>query len=104
MTIRIINAPTASQSFYYTATNVKEVTKFNIVFHDGSTTPKRICSKVEIISLMDAPDDYDESEQFFIDLGCSKYDKIRECVVSDRSGYKKMRLSQFNELDLPNFL
>ena len=104
MTIRVINAPNASESYYYIVSNVKEVTKFNIIFHDGSRTPKKICAKVEIVSLMDAPKDYDDAEQFFLSIGCSKYNKILEREVADLGGYKKMSLNQFYELELPNYL
>lgn len=104
MTIRLINVPSASESFFRVLSNVKEVTKFNVIFHDGSSTPKRLCSKVEIVSLMDAPEDYYEAEEFYINNGCSKYCEIRERVISYTSGYKKMNSAQFNELDLPTFL
>lgn len=104
MTIKVINPPRGSESYYYIASNVKEVTQFNIIFQDGARTPKKICSKVEIVSIMDAPKDCDESDQFLIGLGCSKYDKIRERVVADYGGYKKMTMDQFDALDLPKYL
>lgn len=104
MTIRVINPPSFSESYYYIMSNVKEVTQFNIIFHDGSRTPKKICSKVEIVSLMDTPKDCDDSDQFLISIGCSKYNEIRECEVADYGGYKKMTMKQFDELDLPKWL
>ncbi len=104
MTIRVINPPRGSESYYYIMSNVKEVTQFNIVFHDGSRTPKKICSKVEIVSLMDIPRDCDGGDQFLMSIGCSKYNKIRECEVADYGGYKKMTMDQFDALDLPKYL
>ena len=73
MAIRVITAPNSSSSYYYIDSNVKEVTKFNIIYHDGSKNPKKICSKVEIVSLMDVPRDYEEAQQFYMSIGCSKY-------------------------------
>ena len=99
MTIRIINPPRGSESFYYTHSNVKSVDQFNVYFHDGSSEPKKICAKVEIISLLDRPDDVDTTD-FYMGIGCIKYDEIRECEVADLGGYKKMSMAQFEALDL----
>lgn len=104
MTIRLINAPKSSASYWCILSNVKEVTQFNVYFHDGSSTPKRVCTKVEIVSLMDAPEDYDEAERFYISIGFAEYNEIRERVCAKTSGYIKMTNDQFGALDLPKYL
>ena len=104
MTIRVIDPPRSSESYYYVCSNVKTVTQFNIIFHNGSSTPKKLCSKIEIVSLLDCPRDVDCPDDFFKSIGCSKYHKILEREVADLYGYKKMREAQFDDLDLPKYL
>jgi hypothetical protein len=79
---------------------VKAVTQFNVIFHDGSSTPKKLCAKVEIVSLLDCPRDVDCPDDFYKSIGCTKYNQILEREVADLGGYKKMRMAQFDELDL----
>lgn len=100
MTIRVINPPRASESYYYTHSNVKAVDQFNVYFHDGSSEPKKICAKVEIVSLLDYNRDVDDTDDFYKSIGCTKYNKILEREVADLGGYKKMSIAQFEALDL----
>lgn len=112
MTIRVINPPRGSESYYYIQSNVKTVDQFNIYFHDGSSTPKKLCAKVELVSVMDVPlccdchrradcpATVDCAGDFYKSIGCTTYNKILEREVSDLGGYKKMSMEQFEALDI----
>ena len=106
MTIRIINPPRSSASYWYVMSHVKEVTQFTIIFDDGGRIEKRLSAKVELLSVMDSPRDGTDAEydQFFFDIGCSEYSEIREREVVKTDGYYKMTSDQFSALDLPKFL
>ena len=104
MTIRLIHAPRSSSSYWHIESNVKEVTQTRIVYHGGGYFEKRLCTKVELLSVMDAPEDESERFSFFSELGCTKYNNIRECEVECTSGYYKMTNAQFSALDLPKHL
>lgn len=95
MTIKIIDAPNGGSCRWYVESNVKAVTKFDIVYHDGTSNPKRLCSKVELLSIMDAPKDYEEGNTFFSNLlGSPKTD-----------GYlPRMTDAKFEAIDLPTHL
>lgn len=104
MTIRLISSPRSSASYWRIASDVKEVTQFRITYHDGSYSEKRACTKVELLSVMDAPEGDADRFAFYSELGCTKYDKIRECEVVSTEGWYKMTSDQFSALDLPKYL
>ncbi len=102
MTIKIIDAPNGGSCRWYVESNVKTVTKFDIIYHDGTSNPKRICSKVEILSIMDAPKDYEASDAFFRNLlGIPESDYLKSVTC----GYlPRMTDAKFEAIDLPNHL
>lgn len=104
MTIRLINAPRSSSSRWYILSDVKEVTQFRVTFHDGSSLEKRVCTKVELLSVADAPEEDSEKLAFYAELGCTKYDEILERETVSSEGWYKMRDDQFSELDLLTYL
>lgn len=104
MTIRLITSSRSSSCRWYILSDVKEVTQFRVTFHDGSFLEKRVCTKVELLSVMDAPNEDPERVAFFANLGCTKFDKILEREVVSTEGWYKMTSEQFSGLDLLNYL
>lgn len=98
MTIKIIERPSRTESWWHVCSNVRTVTERAIILHSGETLHKNYFAKVEILSVFDAPEDYEESKKFYNDLhGYTEADWLK----SPFSGYIKMRESDFSALDLP---
>lgn len=93
MTIRIYNPVKANSSYAPVFSNVKQVTQFKIILHDGTEMDKKLSAKVEILSIADVPDDYYEAKEFWNGLGV---DLARLNI--------KMRTHEFDSLDLPKFI
>lgn len=102
MTIKIIDAPNGGSCRWYVDSNVKAVTKFDIIYHDGTSNRKRLCSKVDILSIMDAPEDYEESKTFYRNLlNIPESDYLKSCF----DGYlPRMTDAKFEAIDLPTHL
>ncbi len=99
MTIRIIEAPDRSESWWHVCSNVRTVNEREIVLHSGETIHKNYFSKVEILSIMDAPEDWDERKAFYNDLhGYTEADWLK----SPFEGYYScMTQAKFDALDFP---
>lgn len=98
MTIRIIEAPDRGESWIHYDSSVRTVREREIIYHDGSVGHKNYHAKIEILSVMDAPKDYDEGKAFYMSLqGLSDSDYL----VNPFSQYRKMTENAFDALDLP---
>lgn len=98
MTIKIIEAPDNGRSWWHIDTHVKAVQKREIIYDDGSRNHKNYFAKVEILSMMDAPDDYYERRAFFAGLlGLTEYDVFTHLY----GGYIRLSSEDFEALDLP---
>ena len=86
MTVRIIHAPKAGESWVPIYTGVKQVTRSRVIFHDGSELPKSITAKVEIISVMDM--EYPDIFKQYPD----EYTKIGNGTIAD---WRKLDLESF---------
>jgi hypothetical protein len=97
MTIKIIDFPRQSESHVQILTNVKACTQFRVIFHDGHTFDKRLCSKVELLSVQDAPE-----------YGTPEYKDFEREYGRDWHGFgiyqmswdEPMKVSEFEALDL----
>lgn len=87
MTVRIIHAPKAGESWAPIYTDVKQVTNTRIIFYDSSWLPKSLTAKVEIISVMDMeyPDIFKQYPQEYTRFGSGS-------------------MADWRKLDLPNFI
>ena len=98
MTIIVIEAPSRGESWVHVSTNVKTVTERAIVYHNGETTHKNFHAKVEILSVMDAPEDWEARKAFYRELqGLTEADWL----VNEFSHYIKMKDAEFEALELP---
>lgn len=98
MTIRIIETPSRGESWVHVSTNVKTVTERAIVYHNGETSHKNYHAKVEILSVVDAPEAWEERKAFIRKLqGLTEADWL----VNEFSRYIKMKAAEFEALDLP---
>lgn len=99
MTIKIIEAPSSSECWWHVCTNVRTVNAREIVLHSGETIHKNYFAKVEILSVMDAPEDWEELKAFYNDLhGYTEADWLK----SPFEGYlSRMSNAKFDALDLP---
>lgn len=93
MTIRIYNPVNANNCFAPVFSNVNQVTQFKVILHDGTELDKKLSAKVEILSIADVPDDYDEAKEFWKRLG-----------IDIAKLNMKMRTPEFDALDLPKFI
>ena len=97
MTIKIIDFPRQSEAHVQILTNVKACTRFRVIFHDGHTCDKRLCSKVELLSVLDAPE-----------YGTPEYEVFKSEYGRDTHGFgiyqmswdEPMKVSEFEALDL----
>ena len=100
MTIRVIEAPSRGESWVHFATGVNTVTERAIVYHNGETSHKNYHAKVEILSVMDAPEEWEACKAFYRELqGLTEADWL----VNTFSRYIKMKDSDFEALELPHY-
>lgn len=97
MTIKIIDFPRHSESHVQILTNVKECTQFRVTFHDGRVWDKLLCSKVELLSVLDAPEDSTpEYKDFKREYGRD----FHGFGIYQMSWDEPMKVSEFDALDL----
>jgi len=97
MTIKIIDFPRMSESHVQILTNVKSCSQFSVTFHDGHKYSKLLCSKVELLSVLDAPEyGTPEYEEWTREFG---YDP-HGFGIYQLSWYKPMKTREFEALDL----
>ena len=97
MTIKIIDFPQQSESRVQILTGVKACTQFSAIFHDGHKWEKRLSSKVELLSVLDAPE-----------YGTPEYEAFKREYGRDPHGFgiyqlswdEPMKTSEFEALDL----
>lgn len=101
MTIKIIEAPSRSECWWHVDSNVRAVTEHTITYHDGSENHKNYFAKVEILSIMDAPEDWEERKEFYRNL----LNLPDDYLISPFEGYlSRMTDAKFEAIDLPNHI
>lgn len=99
MTIRVIESPDRSESWWHVCSNVRTVTERHIVLHSGEAIHKNYFAKVEILSLMDAPENWEECKAFYNNLhGYTEADWLKSPF---EGYYSRMTQAKFEALDLP---
>ena len=99
MTIKIIERPDHGHGWWHLDTGVKTVTEREVVYHDGSTAHKNYFAKIEILSLMDEPEDYVEADEFFHTIT-----GVRGEFVNPHEGFPRMSDAEFESLEHPRHL
>ena len=91
MTIKVINPSEAGESEVMYLTGVKSCSDMAIKFYNGFEMRKRLCAKVDLLSLQDAPDDATFEERF---------EFMKQLGVDDSRYYIRMTKAEFDEIDL----